>query len=256
MFSYRTIALSLFALFLVGCNELPLFSNVEESEANEMMALLLRAGVVANKVPGEEETWTLQVEKPDFERSVKLLTELGFPRRSYKGVGDSFQKSGLVSSPAEERIRFVHALSEDLAETLSEMDGVMSARVHIVVPGNDPYGKDVKPSSAAVFLKHHSLIDLEDSAMPVKELVANSVEGLTAELVSVVMIPSEPTETLLPPQDEATLNEVILGVSVPRNSVQDFWTILGGLGAVVVILLAVVGFLFVRLRSVRTKPAS
>jgi len=256
MFSYRTIALSLFALFLVSCNELPLFSNVEESEANEMMALLLRAGVVANKIPGEEETWTLQVEKPDFERSVKLLTELGFPRRSYKGVGESFQKSGLVSSPAEEQIRFVHALSEDLAETLSEMDGVMSARVHIVVPGNDPYGKDVKPSSAAVFLKHHALIDLEDSVIPVKELVANSVEGLTDDMVSVVMIPSEPTETLLPPQDEDALNEVILGVSVPRNSAQDLWTILGGLGAVVVILLAAVGFLFVRLRSAGAKQAN
>ncbi|MEM6916588.1 MAG: type III secretion inner membrane ring lipoprotein SctJ [Verrucomicrobiota bacterium] len=231
-------------IFLVSCGKVPLHSNVEEAEANRMLSSLLRADIPAEKVAGEEGMWTIQVVQEEFARADKLLNELGFPMRSYQGIGESFQKSGLVSSPAEERIRFVHALSEELSETLAQIDGVVSARVHIVLPGNDPYAKDEKPASAAVFLKHHPLANLEDSIVSVKELVTNSIEGLDVEKVSVVLSASEPTEDLLPPAQST--QQSILGVSVPKTSEGSFIRLLVIFGTLLCAVAGVAIFLFLR----------
>jgi len=245
----RLPALMLLALLMAGCAKIPLFSNVDEAEANGMMAALLRSGIPAEKRSGDEGSWTVQVGRSDFERSVKILTELGYPSRRFQGLGDSFKKSGLVSSPGEERIRFVHALSEEVSHTLSQLDGVVSARVHIVLPGNDPYGRDVKPSSAAVFLKHHPLVDLEDNIPAIKDLVTNSVEGLDAEKVSVVLVAAEPSELLLPVVEDSEVSASILGVSVPRTAAADVRNLVLVFAALVVLLLAALVVLVLKLRA-------
>ena len=46
----------------------------------------------------------------------------------------------------------MHALAQDLSATISRIDGVVVARVHIVLPDNNPFAEKVKPSSAAVFI--------------------------------------------------------------------------------------------------------
>ena len=70
----------------------------------------------------------------DNSRAVELLKSQGYPRDKFAKIGEVFQKSGLVSSPTEERIRYMYALSQEIAETLTRIDGVMNARVHIVIP--------------------------------------------------------------------------------------------------------------------------
>ncbi len=247
-----TILLILPILFLASCAKVPLYSNVDEAEANQMLSSLLRAEIPAEKIAGEEGAWTVQVVQEEFARAEKLLNELGFPNRKYQGIGESFQKSGLVSSPAEERIRFVHALSEELSKTLSQIDGVVSARVHIVLPGNDPYAKQKKAASAAVFLKHHPLASLDESIISVKELVMNSVEGLDLEKVSVVLIPAEPTEDLIP--KTTAKNETILGVSVPKTSAASFWRLIIGLGVFVALL--IIAVLVLLFRTWKKTPVS
>lgn len=98
---------------------------------------------------------------------------------------------GLVPSAAEERMRYIHAVSQELAQTLRTMDGVLAARVHIVMPGNDPSGDKSKPSSAAVFIKHRPDVDVRPLAPAIKELVAHSVEGLSHEHVLLTWVPAQ-----------------------------------------------------------------
>ena len=81
-------------------------------------------------------------------------------------------------------MRYIHAMSQELSQTLRQVDGVVTARVHVVIPANDPLSDRIRPSSAAVFIKHRSDVDLRLLAPAVKQLVAHSIEGLSHEQVS------------------------------------------------------------------------
>jgi type III secretion protein J len=87
-------------------------------------------------------------------RAIELLRRQGFPRERFTDLGQIFQKQGLISSPMEERVRYTYGLSQMLAETLTQIDGVLSARVLIVLPEEAAFGQKPAPSSASVFVKY------------------------------------------------------------------------------------------------------
>jgi type III secretion protein J len=132
---------------------------------------------------------TVRVEEGRFADAVDLLRGLGYPRRQYSSLGDVFSGEGFVVSPLEERARLIYGLTEELARTISDVDGVLSARVHVVLPTSDRFSQDRTPSSAAVFIRHDGAIDLGPLVPQIKLLVANSIEGLGYEKVSVVLVP-------------------------------------------------------------------
>lgn len=224
-------------LFLVGCGRVELYSNLQEREANEMMALLLDTGVSCTKSLGdEEETWKLLVWNSDFSRSVEMLKSAGYPRYRHERMGEVFQKSGLVSSPTEDRIRYVYALSEELSETISRIDGVVDARVHVVLPDNDPFSEKVIPSSASVYIKHRIDTDISASKAEIKDLVAKSIERLDSENIDVFMDEAEPLVISTPDVSYAH----VLGMKLGSDSVRQFWFLVGGLAAAVVVNLSLV----------------
>ncbi|UFW92168.1 type III secretion inner membrane ring lipoprotein SctJ (plasmid) [Bradyrhizobium barranii] len=178
----------LLLLPLIGCKA-DLYSKIQEREANEMLALLLGRGVDAVRVVAKDGTSTIQVEEKQLAYSIDLLNVEGLPRQSFKNMGEVFKGSGLVASPIEERARYVYALSEELSRTISDIDGVLSARVHVVLPKNDPLRQDATPSSASVFIRHGSNVKLSALLPQIKMLVANSIEGLSYDKVAVVFVP-------------------------------------------------------------------
>ena len=96
------------------------------------------------------------------------MEQKGLPRRAHMGVGEVFKKTGMISSPSEERIRFMDALAQDLAKTISMVDGVVDARVHVVLPENDPFARNALPSSAAVAIRSRWDADITDIVPSVK----------------------------------------------------------------------------------------
>ena len=188
-FSVALVAVLLFA----GCDkETTLHAGLEERQANLVMAALMDAGIGCRKEAGEEGTWNVLIDESKFAKAVNLLEKAGLPRRAHQGIGDVFKKTGMISSPSEERIRFMDALAQDIAKTISGIEGVVDARVHIVLPENDPFARHAMPSSAAVAIRSRWDADLADVIPSVKGLVKNAIEGLTAEKIMVTVFRDSP----------------------------------------------------------------
>ena len=178
---------------LAGCEEeTTLYSQLEERQANAIIAELKAHDISCRKTPGEEGTWNVMISEGKFAMAIELLEQKGLPRRQYQGVSESFKKTGMVSSPSEERIRFMAAREQDLSRTLSQIEGVTDASVHIVLPENDPFAKHMKPSSAAVVIHHRFDVDMADFLPQIKNLVKNSIEGLDYSKISVTLFRNSP----------------------------------------------------------------
>ena len=180
------------ALVLAACSGQDIHTGLTEREANEIVAVLGTAGVQASKTAGEKETWTVAVAGGDFARSVEVLRANGLPREDFETLGTVFKKEGFTSSPLSERARLIFGLSQELSRTISEIDGVVQARVHVTMPEPHPLSRVASPASASVFVKYRPGFDLRNQTGAIKSLVTNGVEGLTYDRVSVVMLPARP----------------------------------------------------------------
>lgn len=177
------------ATFLFGCGDETLYSRLDEREANEMLAVLLSNGVDARKV-GLGESLEIQTARRDLPKAIALLSEQGYPRQEFQSLGDVFKREGFVSSPLEERARLLYALSQELSKTLSTIDGVVTARVHLAIPEQRVLSDEIKPSSASVFVKYKPGSAVAEQAAQIKALVVNSIEGLPYDNVTVTFFPA------------------------------------------------------------------
>ncbi len=184
---HRTAAALLAVLLLAGC-KIELFHALPEGEANEMLSILLRNGLGASKSVAKDGSGVILIEQAEFAPAVELLRARGFPKHRFEIMGEIFQPSGLIASPTQERARLLWALSQELSGTVSQIDGVLTARVQVVLPDNDLLNRDPTPSSASVFIRYDDASDVTKLVPQIKMLVADSVQGLAYDKVSVIMI--------------------------------------------------------------------
>lgn len=185
-----TLAPLLLATLAACSGRVDLVAAVAEAEANEALAALLEAGVRAEKLAGKEGMVGIQVDARQVAQAVEVLKAHGLPRERYAGMGDVFKKEGLISSPLEERARYVFALSQELSSTLTRIDGVVTARVHVVLPERSPAGEETTTSSAAVFIKHRPEANLDTVQPQIRRLVTHAIPGLSGERVTLVLVPA------------------------------------------------------------------
>jgi len=185
----RVFAIAVLCL-LAGC-QADLYTKVAEADANEMLEALLAAGLDAQKQsPDGGKTWNIQVEQSQTVRALDVLRDKALPHERRATLGDLFKRDGMISSPTEERVRFLYGQEQELADTLSHIDGVIVARVHIVLPNNDPLANVTKPSSASIFVKYRRGTDIQALVPDIKNLVMHAVEGLDYSTVTVTPVPS------------------------------------------------------------------
>ncbi|MGI9504029.1 MAG: type III secretion system inner membrane ring lipoprotein SctJ [Geminicoccaceae bacterium] len=218
-----------------GC-KVDLYTGLSEEQANDMLAILLRHGIDAGKSIGDDDFLAISVEESRFADAVEILKSRGYPRASYDNIGEIFEKEGLVSSPMEERFRFVYALSQELADTISRIEGVLDARVHVVLP-NAGDGSAM-PSSAAIFVKHTEGAQIDKSVPDIKNLITNSIEGLSYDRVSVTLFPSEQASPSIIDDSMAE----IAGIFVSRSSIDRLRSIIMIYSSAIALIFFLVGF--------------
>jgi len=143
----RLAAVCCLFLSLVGCSgRVELLTGISENEANEVLAVLIDAGIKAGKLPGKEGLVSLDVDQSDVARAIGIMQTEGLPRDRFAKMGEVFRKEGLISSPLEERARYLWALSQELSGTVAQIDGVIKSRVHVVLPERSTGGDPAVPS--------------------------------------------------------------------------------------------------------------
>jgi type III secretion protein J len=178
-------------LTLAACGDQELYSKLSERQANEMVAVLRSAGLAGDKQTQEGGLFAVVTSHGDFPAAVRTLSAQGYPREQFDSMGKVFKREGFVSSPLEERARLVHAMSQEIANTINNIDGVVTARVHLVVPERNPLADKPLPAAASVFIKHRPDRDLSGQISQIKALVVNSIEGLPYDNVTVALFPAE-----------------------------------------------------------------
>ncbi|MDR0466350.1 MAG: type III secretion inner membrane ring lipoprotein SctJ [Deltaproteobacteria bacterium] len=184
----RLALVVLLSLCLTACRA-EIYQNLPESTANEVLSALLERGVAAEKISQGKSGFAVTVDTEEQLRALEILRDLGLPKPVYEGLGVVFRKEGMMSSPMEEKARFSYALSQELAASCSRLDGVVNARVHVVLREKDVLTGAVTPASAAVMLRHTPDAPVDRYIPQIRSLVVQAVPDVDSERVSVLTFP-------------------------------------------------------------------
>jgi type III secretion protein J len=197
------------ALLLVSGCSVEILHDLDEPQANTVLATLQKHGVTADKqrvASGSKATYTVAVPRGDAPRAWQLLRQHNLPRAKQAGLGEVFgAKQSLVPSSAEQRALLRHALAGEITRTLQSVHGVREARVHVVLPRRDPLASPDSPKPrprAAVLLKVAGAPSI--SKDDIRKLVAGGVEGLAKKDVEVVIATSKAANETAAPAAVAT----------------------------------------------------
>jgi type III secretion protein J len=197
----KLLSLLVLALTLSGCMSHEVASGLGEQDAQEIVVVLKEngldaaavrsAGVDRNTAP----SWTVTV-RGGSQNTVlawRVLQESGLPRQKVKGLEEVFSSTGMIPTASEEKARLLMALSGELSRTLKSVQGVVDARVQIVLPDNSPLldRSQWSPPTSSVLIKYRGS-QFPLSQDEVKSLVARGIEGLQADNVAVVFKRTEP----------------------------------------------------------------
>lgn len=201
-FRFNLLYVLLCGVLLSGCN-VELFSELDERNANDILLVLNQEGIEASKTPHEAGQWKISVPEQSVQAALAATRRHALPRAQFVTLGDVFAKQGLIATPSEERQRYAFAVSQELANTLMQIDGVVVARVHPVIPLVDPLSDHISAPSAAVFIKHLNDADLAPMVPAIKNLVSQSIEGLTPSDVSLTFSSAAPLLSGPPPAQQS-----------------------------------------------------
>jgi type III secretion protein J len=265
---FRKSALPFVLLLVTACAKTEIVHELEEREANEIVVLLDKADppIAGAKVPdlgggsgggNKGPKFMISVPAADATRAWSILTSNNLPRRKDMGLTEVFAAGGLVPTASEEKAKWLNGIQGDLARTLKLIDGVLDARVHIVIPEDSVLRvkeEDKAVATASVWYKYATrdrkspkpLTDQE-----VAEMVANSVEKLKPEHVKVIAttVLSGVSDALGTPDVNPACGgmEKMMGVTVCRNDVNKFKGIM--IGAVLLIVLLTIVFMITLLKK-------
>ena len=192
------LALLIICLCLAAC-KVEVYGGLSEDQANLMLSALLKRGIDVTKENKGKNGFTIMVEENQLVQALDILQENSLPQEKYKNIGEVFSGQGMISSPSEEDARMAFAIAQELSETFSRIDGVLTARVHVVMGKVDEAVNLRIAPSVGVFIRHNPDSAVVNMVSKIREISARSVPGLTTDNVSVMLVPVRETVTVPPP---------------------------------------------------------
>ncbi|ODP32773.1 EscJ/YscJ/HrcJ family type III secretion inner membrane ring protein [Pandoraea sp. ISTKB] len=228
-------------VLLTGCRKSEtLLSALDQQQANEVAAVLLRHDIETQKIDAGKAGYTITVDAADFPQAVDWLKTYDLPPRPRMEIAQMFPPDSLVASPRAERARLYSAIEQRLEQSVRLMQGVLAARVHVSYDVDGQNGEPTKtsPHISAVVV-YQSGANGTELINDIRRFLKNSVDDLRYENISVVLS-----------QQPATLGaRAPMPLAMPRADERPVWPYLA-IGGAALFLLAVAA-LGARMRASR-----
>ncbi|EBJ5114579.1 EscJ/YscJ/HrcJ family type III secretion inner membrane ring protein [Salmonella enterica] len=178
------------SLFLeTACSgEDTVLANLSEVQANQVLAILHRYDIVAQKSGSLKSGYAITVEPDESTAALSIINEYQLPWQSDDQFQQSFSNDSLISSPGIELAKLIFLQEQRLEQSLKIIDKVINAKVNISVPFSDNGLSNAHfTEHAAVLITYSGDIDENIFANRIKLLVKNSLDNIQFENISVVL---------------------------------------------------------------------
>ncbi|KZM40007.1 MAG: flagellar basal-body MS-ring/collar protein FliF [Marinomonas sp.] len=180
-----SIAIGLAAiLWTDGPEYKPVLSSITDYNADQIVEVLS-----INNIPFklDENTGALLVESDYYHQARLKLAGSGIVNDTVVGMEIMDQEQGLGTSQFVEGTRYRRGLEGELSRTISSLQSIKSARVHLAIPKESVFVRDTRKPSASVFLEMYPGRRLDRSQVEaIVNLVSSSISQLNAKSVTVV----------------------------------------------------------------------
>ena len=163
----------------------PLYGSLAGMDSKQIMETLAAADIAYTVEPN---SGALLVKADDVARARRKLAAAGVtPSDSTIGFEILDKDQGLGTSQFMEATRYRRGLEGELARTISSLNNVKGARVHLAIPKSSVFVRDERKPSASVLVELFSGRSLEPGqVLAIINLVATSVPELSKSQITVV----------------------------------------------------------------------
>ncbi|NCO02776.1 MAG: flagellar M-ring protein FliF [Alphaproteobacteria bacterium] len=161
-----------------------LYSDLSTGDAAAMASQLEQA-----QIPYQvsDDSSSILVPANDVGRSRMLLAEAGLPNGGSIGYELFDKQSGFGTTNDIVNLNKVRALEGELARTITSLEPVKTARVHLVLPQRELFSRENRPASGSVALGLQNGAALDaDQIAAIQSLVAAAVPQLKASSVALI----------------------------------------------------------------------
>ncbi len=184
----------LFSIFLISCNEKFIASDINQQQANEIIALLNSYGIVADaeKGSGSRAMYSVSVKAGSYHQAVSLLHEKKLPTPNEQTFEDLVSQKGIIPNSREiEYLRLDHAMAREIEEILENHPSVVSAKS--IVRLN--FLQENSESGVSVVIQTAEKDNVDIAKL--SEIISGIAPGVLKDNINIVMAPLKTANPLL-----------------------------------------------------------
>ena len=160
-----------------------LFASLSEGEKARVFDALKNNGMDVQIDPA---TGELTVPVDDYHNAKLNLASQGIPMQAPTG-SSALNNMPMGTSRSVEALKIKQSLEYELARSITEIDSITNARVHLAIPERSAFARNTQEPSASVFIELASGRTLSSTQVEaIVNLVSSSVPNLGKSKVSIV----------------------------------------------------------------------
>lgn len=160
-----------------------LYANLDLKEAGSITQALDQAGV-KYEVKGDGST--ILVPRDQVASTRLMLSSKGLPTAGSVGYEIFDEANSLGQTDFVQQLNRQRALEGELARTIRSLDGIVSARVHLVLPKRQLFEEEAEQPSASVNISVGGREPTPEQVRALQNLVAGAVPNMRPDRVTVV----------------------------------------------------------------------